>query len=60
MAETIAAPPNPGTKEAEAIGCLCPVLDNCHGKGYMGQEGIFVFTVNCPVHPTLRTEKVDG
>ena len=24
--------PNPGSPEAVKLGCICPVLDNCHGK----------------------------
>jgi len=44
--------PNPGSDEAIALGCSCPVLDNSHGKGYMGMEGIFVFSGGCAVHST--------
>ena len=42
--------PAPGSDEAIAAGCTCPVLDNAHGKGYMGIPDVFVFTVGCPVH----------
>lgn len=42
--------PNPGSDEALAQGCLCPILDNGHGRGYMGQEGIFAMVVDCPLH----------
>lgn len=42
--------PNPGSSEAIAAGCICPVLDNAHGRGYRGQPGVFVMTVGCPVH----------
>lgn len=42
--------PNPGTDEALQQGCTCPVLDNSHGRGYMGQEGVFVYSVGCTVH----------
>lgn len=28
--------PNPGSDEAIAAGCRCPVLDNAHGRGWMG------------------------
>ena len=48
--------PNPGSSEAIAQGCRCPVLDNAHGKGYMGQLGIFVYVEGCPVHDTGRSE----
>jgi hypothetical protein len=40
--------PNPGSDEALALGCTCPVLDNGHGQGYMGQPGIYVYTAGCP------------
>lgn len=42
--------PDPGTTEALDLGCQCPVMDNGHGKGYMGQAGVFIFVVGCPVH----------
>lgn len=42
--------PDPGTDEALQQGCTCPVYDNNHGRGYMGQEGIFVYSMGCPVH----------
>ena len=42
--------PNPGSDEAIALGCTCPVLDNGHGHGYWGQPGIFVYTRGCPLH----------
>lgn len=43
-------PPSPGSAAAGALGCTCPVIDNGHGRGYMGQPGIFVMTENCPLH----------
>lgn len=57
--------PTPGSKKAKAMGCHCPVLDNAHGKGYMGIKGLFVYNENCPIHnqdyrlymePELREE----
>ena len=48
--------PNPGSDKAIAKGCKCPVMDNCHGKGYMGgmrgKDGkvIFVINLECEVH----------
>jgi hypothetical protein len=47
---TFSGPPNPGSNDALKIGCLCPVLDNAHGKGYMCMEGVFVYREGCPVH----------
>lgn len=28
--------PAPGSAKAVKMGCTCPVLDNAHGRGYMG------------------------
>ncbi len=48
--------PKPGSKEATEQGCTCPVIDNGHGKGYMGgvkdKDGNVMFVINasCPVH----------
>lgn len=42
--------PNPGSDEAIEMGCICPVLDNCHGKGSMYGEGMFWTNTNCPIH----------
>lgn len=50
MSETTDKKPNPGSDEAIAMGCTCPVLDNGHGRGYMGQPGIFVYIEGCPLH----------
>lgn len=50
------AVPNPGSDEAVIRGCTCPVLDNGHGRGYMGgakdKDGaaIYVYTCGCPIH----------
>jgi hypothetical protein len=51
--------PNPGSVEACEQGCICPVLDNGYGEGYMGQEGVFVTTLGCPLHD-LPEEATDG
>ena len=48
--------PNPGSPAAVKSGCTCPVLDNGHGRGYMGgarnKEGkvMFVTSSACPLH----------
>lgn len=44
------ARPNPGSLEAHEAGCICAVLDNRRGAGYLGQAGVFVITRGCPVH----------
>lgn len=55
MTTTSATPP-PGSDEARAIGCTCPVLDNARGRGYLGgvrdKNGniVFVWGMHCPVH----------
>ena len=42
----LTALPNPGSDEAIALGCICPVLDNNHGRG----PGPFWQVASCPVH----------
>ena len=42
--------PNPGSVAAGDLGCNCPVLDNAHGRGYMGVPNIFVWREDCPIH----------
>ena len=46
--------PNPGSEEAIEAGCICPVLDNEHGRGYMGDPNAFVYTKGCPVHSFIE------
>lgn len=55
--------PNPGSREAGEQGCICAVIDNGHGRGYLGGmrdpetgETLFVVTVGCPLHsPAARS-----
>lgn len=42
--------PTPGSDTAIKAGCTCPVLDNGHGRGWMGMAGVYVYTVGCPIH----------
>jgi hypothetical protein len=45
--------PNPGSDEAIAAGCTCPVMDNGHGAGYgwaIGYTRAFWITEDCPLH----------
>ncbi len=43
--------PNPGSREAQAIGCKCPVIDNHHGAGMPYPNGPhFWISGDCPVH----------
>ena len=47
--------PNPGSDEARAMNCKCPILDNGHGRGYMGTDN-FVISMDCPLH-TMSVEE---
>ena len=42
--------PNPGSKEAIALGCTCLAVDNFYGRGWMGNPGYFAYNIDCPVH----------
>lgn len=42
--------PNPGSDEAIAQGCTCPVLDNGHGNEELGKERGFWISGDCPLH----------
>ena len=42
--------PNPGSKAAIDAGCTCPVMDNEYGAGYMGMEGVFIYSAGCKLH----------
>ena len=46
--------PTPGSSEAIALGCKCPVMDNHNGKGL----GCRYFWVNetCPIHGDRSAE----
>jgi transposase len=42
---------NPGSEEAIALGCTCPVIDNHFGRGAPSKDGpSFWYTEGCPVH----------
>lgn len=53
----------PGSKEAIAAGCSCPVMDNGRGAGYMGgvtdDKGLAVFVISgdCPVHEIVEEDE---
>ncbi len=52
-------PPNPGSKEALDIGCICPVMDNHHGEGFKHpgiEDNVFWITFDCPVHTHIIEE----
>lgn len=58
--------PAPGSHEAYAQGCRCPILDNSHGKGLYGgvkgKDGQVVYVINfeCPLHGHPITTKSDA
>lgn len=41
---------NPGSADAVARGCTCPVMDNAHGKGLAGDGKAYWITMGCPLH----------
>lgn len=49
---------NPGSPEAQRLGCTCPVLDNAYGKGAVidGRisETSFFTDPECPIHVDRR------
>ena len=55
---------NPGSDEAIAAGCACPVMDNGHGRGYLGGvqddtgQTVFVISGDCPLHGNDAMKRV--
>lgn len=43
-------PPNPGSDKALAAGCICAVMDNCHGKFAPYPPDGWWITEGCPLH----------
>ena len=53
-------PPNPGSDDAIALGCICAVADNNHGKWAPYPPDGWWITAGCPVHaPKPEDEKGD-
>ena len=53
--------PNPGSKEAQAQGCICAVIDNHYGDGFLiapNEPKAFWITGGCPLHDKKRAKKV--
>jgi hypothetical protein len=47
--------PNPGSVEARALGCSCPLIDNGYSKGaYANENGDPAWWIahECPLHGT--------
>jgi hypothetical protein len=51
--------PNPGSDEAIALNCCCPVLDNGHGAGFPwgdSKDPCFWINQECPLHGAKEAE----
>jgi hypothetical protein len=61
---SVASKLNPGSDEAVAAGCKCPVLDNRSGWGSSYGKGKFWMNADCPIHglvvKQIREEQGDG
>jgi hypothetical protein len=44
----------PGSDKAQEAGCVCPVMDNGYGRGYMGVAGRYVINAMCKIHGQER------
>lgn len=51
---------NPGSDKAIAAGCKCAIMDNCRGRGYMGQTGMYSMDGGCPLHGHLLSKGKKG
>lgn len=58
--DAVPVTPNPGSDEAGALGCLCPVMDNNHGKRAPYPPGGWWITAGCPVHHPHPAAGTDG
>jgi hypothetical protein len=47
----------PGSRKAVQLGCVCPVMDNSYGGGYMGVDDVFVVRKDCPLHGDTGREQ---
>jgi hypothetical protein len=47
----------PGSPEAVAKGCSCPIMDNGRGRGYMGQKNVFSINLECSIHSLSLAKK---
>ena len=53
--------PNPGSDEAVAAGCTCPVMDNFRGAGFpYGGETCHYITEGCPIHAATGEDDAEG
>jgi hypothetical protein len=49
--------PYPGSANALKQGCICPVMDNCHGQGINGKGTLFWMNADCPLHGIKPLER---
>lgn len=54
--------PAPGSDKAIALGCICPVLDNYHGRGYGADWTKYGWIIrgDCPLHGRIVEEICSG
>lgn len=52
--------PLPGSPQAIALGCTCPVIDNYHGAGVpVGEDQrIWWYSEDCPLHGVRKDSAV--
>jgi hypothetical protein len=51
----------PGSDAALCAGCLCPIMDNCHGKYAPFPGDGWWISERCPLHsPSLTEEYASG
>jgi hypothetical protein len=53
--------PKPGSREAITAGCICAIMDNCHGQGFpvyvkgkLQIEPGFWIKHGCPAHDPIE------
>ena len=51
--------PNPGSNEAIAQGCTCPVLDNNYGKSAPWPPDGWWMVEGCPVHTVVPLDDAE-
>jgi len=44
----------PGSKEAVASGCKCPVIDNHYGRGIRDDGKQYIISGLCPLHGSKK------
>jgi hypothetical protein len=49
----------PGSEDARAHGCLCPIIDNNFGDGFPGPDHKthFIYRMGCPLHGFAKESK---